>query len=42
MKEKFKEFINYVEEHLYAFVLLLAGFRVLAYFIEVIRRCIKK
>lgn len=42
METKFKEFINYIEEHLHAFIFLAVALRVVTYFIEVIRRCVRK
>lgn len=42
MKEKLEDFIMYVEDHLPALIVVIAGLRVVTYFIEVIRRCIKK
>ena len=42
MKEKLENFITYVEEHMPALIIIIAGLRVVTYFIEVIRRCVKK
>lgn len=42
MKEKLETFIAYVEDHLPALIVVIAGLRVITYFIEVIRRCVKK
>ena len=40
--QKLENFINYVENHLPACIVIVAGLRVLTYFIEVVRRCVKK